>query len=203
MIIVGLTGGIASGKSTVAGMLAAKGALVLDADRIAREVVEPGRPAWQEIVAWLGEEYLAPDRSLDRRRIGDLVFRDAGARSRLNSIVHPRVGEELLARAAQAGRDRPGAGMLVYDVPLLIEAGMHRLVDVVLLVYVPRETQLERLRARDGLSREEAEARVAAQMPLDAKRSYAHHVIDNSGTVAETALQVNRAWEKLTAGAKE
>ncbi len=199
MVVVGLTGGLASGKSTVAGFLAQKGALVLDADCIAREIVEPDQPAWSEIAAWLGEEYLRPDRSLDRIRIGNLIFHDAAARDRLNRIIHPRVREELLARTALVRRDLPAGGVLVYDVPLLIETEMHLLVEAVIVVYVPRTMQIERLVRRDGLSRTEATARLATQMPLDEKKQYARYLIDNSGSRGETRDQVNLVWEKLVA----
>lgn len=202
MVLVGLTGGIASGKSTVADLLAQKGALVFDADHIARKVMEPGCPAWYEISGWLGQEYLRPDLSLDRVRIGKLIFHDAAARAKLNRIIHPRVREELLIRTAQVRRDLPAGRVVVYDVPLLIEAEMHCLVEVVLLVYVPRAVQIERLIRRDGLSRAEAVARLATQMPLDKKKQYAHHVIDNSGALTETTRQVNLIWGKLARGEK-
>lgn len=197
MIIIGLTGGIASGKSTVARMLEERGALVLDADRIARETVLPGRPAWREIVDWLGEAVLLEDGSIDRARLGELVFNDHRLRQKLNDIVHPRVGEEMLARTAEI-RSKDPAAVIVYDLPLLVEAGLHRVVDLVLLVFVPPAVQLARLRRRDKLSRKEALARVKAQLPLEEKKKYAHTVIDNSGTVEETAVQVERFWEMLS-----
>lgn len=200
MVIVGLTGGVASGKSTVARLLAEKGAAVLDADEIAREVVEPNRPAWQEIVDWLGRAIIREDGSLDRNRLGKLVFRDREARLKLNRIVHPRVGEELLSRTAEIRRRDPSA-VVVYDVPLLIEAGMHKVVDLVLLVYIPAAVQLARLRRRDNLTRAEALARIHAQMPLNEKKKHAHTVIDNSGSLKETARQVDRFWESLHRGA--
>jgi dephospho-CoA kinase len=196
MLIVGLTGGIASGKSLVARMLERKGALVLDADAIAREVVAPGAPAWREIVDWLGESILLADGSIDRGRLGRLVFSDAAARQKLNAIVHPRVGQELIDRTGAIERRNPGA-VLVYDVPLLIEAGMQQHVDRVLLVYVTPEIQLQRLQRRDKLTRDEALARVKAQMPLEEKKNYAHTVIDNNGTIRQTARQVARFWADL------
>jgi len=196
MFIIGLTGGIASGKSTVAGMLSAKGALVICADQISREVVEPGRPAWRELVEWLGREILQEDGTIDRARLGQIVFHDPAARRKLNAIVHPRVGEEIAARTERLRRENPGA-VLVYDIPLLIEAGMQDLTDLVLLVYVTPEVQLKRLQERDGLSREEALARIRSQMPLKKKRQYARVIIDNSGTLEETARQVDRFWENL------
>jgi dephospho-CoA kinase len=196
MIIIGLTGGIATGKSTVARMLAAKGALLIDADEIAREVVEPGEPAWREIVAWLGESVLLADGAIDRERLGRLVFSDAAIRRKLNAIVHPRVGQEFAARTAEIRRRDPGA-VLVYDIPLLIEAGLQHLVDWILLVYLPPEIQLRRLQLRDNLSREEALARVSSQMALDEKKNFADTVIDNSGTIRQTARQVERSWAQI------
>lgn len=196
MIIVGLTGGIASGKSTVARMLARKGALILDADVIAREVVEPGRPAWQEIVNWLGKDYLKDDRSLNRQRIARLIFNDPAARQKLNRIIHPLVKKEMAERSASLKADHP-SGVLVFDIPLLLEAGMQQLVDLILLTYADPEIQLKRLQERDKLSREEAEARLHAQMPPEEKRRYAHYVIDTGGTIQQTACQVEICWRAL------
>ncbi|MEW5785017.1 MAG: dephospho-CoA kinase [Bacillota bacterium] len=194
MIIIGLTGGIASGKSTVALMLQSKGALILDADQIARETVLPGREAWREIVDWLGDRILLEDGSLDRAALGRLIFNDAARRQKLNAIVHPRVGEEMLARTAAIRRTSPHA-VLVQDIPLLIEAGLEKTVDLVLLVYVNPFIQLERLQQRDNLSREEALSRIHAQMPLEQKKQYAHFIIDNSGTTRDTGNQVDLFWQ--------
>lgn len=197
MLLIGLTGGIASGKTTVAGMLGRQGAVVLDADQIAREVVSPGRPAWREITARFGDAVIAADGSVDRARLGELVFNDPSLLRELNAIVHPRVGQELASRTDEIRRRQPEA-VLIYDVPLLIEAGMQNAVDLVLLVYVSPDVQLKRLRERDGFSEEEALARIGSQMPLDDKRKYADAVIDNSGSLEETAGQVRRFWYKLT-----
>lgn len=196
MIIIGLTGGIASGKSTVAKMLVEKGAYLIDADQLAREVVEPGRPAWRAIVDWLGESILLPDRNIDRARLADIVFNDPVMLDRLNKIVHPRVGSRFLAFSEQIKAQNPEA-VVVYDIPLLIEAGMQEMVDLVLLVYLPRESQISRLQQRDGISRSEAEARLNAQKPLEEKKEDADVIIDNSGTIAETARQVDQFWTKL------
>lgn len=196
MIIVGLTGGIASGKSTVARMLVEKGALLLDADAAAREVVLPGEPAWHEIREWLGPSITGAGGAIDRARLGALVFADPAARQRLEGIIHPRVMELFAARTAEIARQRPDA-VVIYDVPLLIEASMERLVDLVLLVHVSEEIQLSRLQARDNLSAAQALSRVRAQMPLAEKRARAHVVIDNSGSRAQTRRQVDRFWEGL------
>ena len=196
MFIIGLTGGIASGKSVVAKMLKEKGAHLIDADKLAREVVEPGQPAWQSIVDWLGNSVLTSDRTIDRAKLAGLVFNDRRKLEKLNSIVHPRVGSRFVAIAEEINKSEPGA-VLVYDVPLLIEAGLQEMVDHVLLVYVPREVQIERLRERDGLGRAEAELRLEAQMPLEEKRKYADTIIDNSGSLAETARQVDQFWQTI------
>lgn len=196
MIIIGLTGGIASGKSTVARMLVEKGALLLDADAAAREVVLPGRPAWHEIREWLGDSITGAEGAIDRARLGALIFADPAARRRLEGIIHPRVMELFAARMEEIGQRHPGA-IVIYDVPLLIEAGMDRLVDLVLLVHVPEEIQLSRLQARDNLSAAEALARMRAQMPLAEKRAHAHVIIENSGSLAETRRQLDRFWEDL------
>ncbi len=196
MIIIGLTGGYASGKSTVAGMLVEKGALLLDADVIAREVVLPEKPAWREIRAWLGPSITGAGGAVDRARLGALIFADPAARRKLEGIIHPRVAELLAARTEEIRQRHPDA-VVIYDVPLLFETSMERLVDLVLLVYVPEEIQLSRLRVRDNLSVAEALSRVRAQMPLAEKRARAHVVIDNSGSRTETSGQVNCFWEKL------
>ncbi|MFY9385554.1 MAG: dephospho-CoA kinase [Dethiobacteria bacterium] len=196
MIIIGLTGGIASGKSTVARMLEEKGALLLDADFIAREVVLPGKPAWREIRDWLGPSITGPGGAIDRARLGKLLFSDPAARERLNGIVHPRVMETFITRTEEIRRRHPDA-VVVYDVPLLIEAKMDRMVDLVVLVYAAEEIQLARLQSRDKLTAAEALSRLRAQMPLAEKRAYADVIIDNSGSLAETRRQLESFWKNL------
>jgi len=195
-MIIGLTGGIASGKSTVAKMLEEKGAHLLDADQLAREAVEPDQPAWQAIVDWLGQSILLTDRSIDREKLANLVFRDKKKLEKLNKIVHPWVGRRFIELSEEIKSGNPGA-ILVYDIPLLIEAGMQKTVDHILLVYVPRETQIARLQQRDGLSRRDAELRLKSQVALEDKRKHAHTVIDNSGSLAVTARQVDQFWQKI------
>ncbi len=196
MLIIGLTGGIASGKSTVANMLAEKGAYLIDADQLAREVVEPDQPAWREIVGWLGESILLPDRRIDRAGLSRLVFNDRVMLEKLNKIVHPRVGSRFITLSEEIRQKDPGA-VVVYDIPLLIEAGMQQIVDVILLVYVPREVQIARLKMRNGLDKKDAEQRLRAQMPLEEKKKYAHTVIDNSGSFDDTARQVEVFWRTV------
>lgn len=198
-LLIGLTGGIGSGKSTVAAMLAELGAAVVDADAIAREVVEPGEPALASIVAAFGSGVLDEHGRLDRRRLGRLVFRDPEARRRLEAIVHPAVRartRERIRRFAEEGR-HPA---IVWDVPLLFEVGADRLVDEVWVVVAPREERLARLRRRDpDLSPEELERRMAAQMPLEEKAARADVVIDNSGPLEATRRRVRQAWQERLA----
>jgi len=201
---IGLTGGIGSGKSTVARLLAELGARVIDADRIVHELQAPGAPLLAEIVRAFGPGILRPDGSLDRPALGAIVFQDPEARTRLNQIVHPRVGEEMARREREARE--AGAPLVVLDVPLLLEgrkAGTGTAArlgfDAIVVVWVTEAIQIERTMARDGCSREEALRRIHAQMPLGEKRGLADHVIDNSGTPDETARQVRELYAKLTA----
>lgn len=189
MLRVGLTGGIAVGKSFVSSVLAELGCRVFDADRIARAVVRPGTPALAEIVAAFGADVLAPDGTLDRAKLGALVFADAEARARLNAIVHPRVHAEQdrLLREVEA---RDPHGVAVVDAALLIESGGYRRFDVVVVVWCRPEVQLTRLMARNGLGREEAERRIAAQMSSEEKRRYADFEIDTSEGFEPTRRQV-------------
>jgi len=176
--LVGLTGGIATGKTTFAAALRAQGLPVVDADELARRVVAPGAPALAAIAEAFGPAVLGPDGALDRKALGRLVFADAGARRRLEAITHPairRAMEAETARLAAAGHD-----LVVYDSPLLYEAGLEGAVSLVVVVYAPREAQLARLQARDGLSRAEAEARLAAQLPIEEKAGRADAVVDNA-----------------------
>lgn len=196
MVVIGLTGGIASGKSTVSRMLAERGAQIIDADVLAREIVRPGRPAWREIVAYFGREILEEDGEINRKLLARRIFHDAAARERLNRITHPRVMRMTAALLRQIAQSKPCA-VAVVDAPLLFEAGMDTLVDEVWLVKVAEETQIKRLMARDGLSREEAERRLAAQMPLVEKIRRAHRVIDNEGPLSRTRQQVERYWKEL------
>jgi dephospho-CoA kinase len=179
MRIIGLTGGIASGKSTFAAALRALGVPVLDADALARAAVAKGTPALAEIASAFGTEVLAPDGSLDRRRMGERVFADAAARARLEAVVHPRI--RALFHAEVAARAAEGHPLVFYDVPLLYESRLEGEVELVVVVWAPREVQLARLVLRDGLSRQAAEARLAAQLPLDEKAARADVVVVNDG----------------------
>ncbi len=191
---VGLTGGIGSGKSEVSGRLREHGAVVIDADRIAREVVEPGTPGLAAVVAEFGEEVLLPGGGLDRPKVGSIVFSDPERLAALNAIVHPLVGERTreLVDAAPAG------AVVVHDVPLLAENGMGGMYDVVVVVDAPVETQLERLTGRRGMTEEDARARIAAQASREDRRAIADHVIDNSGSLDALRAQVDALWKDLT-----
>lgn len=199
-MLIGLTGGIGSGKSVVARMLASLGAAVVDADAIAREVVEPGEPALARLVEAFGPDVLNPDGTLDRRALGRRVFQDEGARKTLEGIVHPAIRTRTWERigALMATGRHPA---VVWDVPLLFEVGAGNLVDQVWVVTAPRPVRLERLRQRDpDLSREELERRMAAQMPLEEKVARADVVIDNGGDLATTRRQVEAAWRRHVLG---
>jgi dephospho-CoA kinase len=196
MLTVGLTGGIASGKSTVAAMLEERGARLVDADAVAREVVRPGQPVLEEIKAVFGPEMVDREGRLDRARLRERIFGDEDARRRLNALVHPavarRVGRELERLAAA----EPG-GVAVVDVPLLFETNTAHRYDQVVVVWVPREVQAQRLMDRDGLDRAQAEQALQAQMPLDEKRRLANFVVDNSHGLQETRKQVEALWSRL------
>jgi dephospho-CoA kinase len=196
MLNVGLTGGIASGKSTVARMLVEKGALLIDLDELAHALEEPGEPVWREIVRHFGEGILNPDRTIDRRKLGDVVFADREKLQLLDRLVHPAVFEVWRRRIGEIGKTRPDA-VVLSDIPLLIEAGLEPMVDLVILVYASPAEQIRRLMARNGFSREEAERRLAAQMPIGEKIAHAAIVISNDGPEEETRRAVCGVWEKL------
>lgn len=193
MYRIGLTGGIATGKSTVAAMLRHLGACVIDADQIAREMVEPGQPAYQDIVNHFGPQVLLANGQLNRPYLAKQVFNDVEARELLNWLTHPRVIERIEAlvdQLAASGYRLP----VVLDIPLLIEAGMADSVDQVWLVMTDRETQLQRLMQRDNLTEAEAKLRINAQMSLAEKADCAHCLIDNSGSLYDTQQSVCKLW---------
>lgn len=193
MKLIGLTGGVGSGKSTVAGMFADLGASVVDADEATHAVYAPGTDGFDAIVDAFGPEYVR-DGQIDRQRLGDLVFKDEAARLRLNAIVHPRVRDWMTARTAEA-MDR-GAEIVIQDVPLLFENGLQDLFSSTVLVYARPETQVARLVEQRGLPSDRARAILAAQMPIDQKRPLASIVIDNDGSLDETRRQVDEVWAR-------
>jgi len=196
---VGLTGGIGSGKSEVSRRLAAQGAVVIDADLIAREVVEPGTEGLAEVVGAFGDQVLRPDGELDRGRLGDLVFADPELRGKLNAIIHPRVARRMAELEQAAG---PGA-IVVHDVPLIAENGRAGAYDVVVVVDAPPKVQAERLVRRRGMTREQARARMAAQASREQRLAIADIVIDSSGSLTELDRQVGDLWAQLRRRAAE
>jgi dephospho-CoA kinase len=194
---IGLTGGIGSGKSTVAGLLAARGAQVVDADRIAREVVEPGTPGLEAIVAAFGPGVLTPEGALDRPALAAVVFADPEARRRLDGIVHPLVR----ARATELVAAAPPDAVVVQDVPLLVETGQAGAYDLVLVVEADTDTRVRRLVGR-GLSEDDARARISAQATDEQRRAVADVVLDNSGTVEALEAQVERFWSERVVPAR-
>jgi dephospho-CoA kinase len=190
---VGLTGGIGAGKSEVSARLAAQGAVVIDADAIAREVVEPGTEGLAEVVEAFGPEVLLPDGTLDRPRLGEIVFADPELRGKLNAIVHPRVA----ARMAELEPEAASGSIVVLDVPLIAESGRTDGYDLVVVVDVPRRVQVDRLVRRRGMTREQAEARMAAQATREQRLAIADIVIDNSGSLTELDRQVGDLWAEL------
>lgn len=197
MTLLGLTGGIASGKSTVAARLAEHGAVVVDADLLAREAVQPGSPGLAAIVREFGEQVLAPDGSLDRVALGAIVFADSAARHRLNTIVHPEVGRLSRARFGDAFAADPHA-VVVYDVPLLAEARAVEEFDLVVVVSAPADARIRRMVELRGMDEDEARRRVRAQASEEERLAIADEVIDTGGTLDQTLGQVDALWRRLT-----
>lgn len=196
MLKVGLTGGIACGKTYVTEQLRARGCEVIDADQVARKVVEPGQSAYQDIVQEFGPEILQPDGTIDRAKLGALVFADADRRAQLNAIVHPRVHETQSHWMAEVAERNPAA-IAVVDAALMIESGGYKRFDKIVVVYCTPEIQLARLVARNNLSVEEAARRIAAQMPSAEKLKYADYSIDTSGGFAPTDQQIETLYAEL------
>lgn len=196
MILVGLTGGLATGKSSVARIFQDNGAYVIDADELARQVVQPGKPAWRNIAQTFGAKVLNPDRTLNRAALAAVIFRNEAKRRRLNAIVHPRVAREQAKLTSAIVQKDPGA-IIVYDVPLLFEAGVDKRVDKIIVVTADRATQIRRLMTRNGLTRAEAVRRLRAQMPLRAKIARADEVIDGTLSFAQTKSEVERIVSQL------
>ena len=190
---VALTGGVASGKSRVAETLGRLGAVVIDSDRLAREVVEPGTPGLAEVVRAFGEEVLDEEGRLDRPALGRLVFADAAARRRLEGILHPLIRELGARREAEA----PPEAIVVHDIPLLVETGQEGLFDAVLVVDAPEEAQVERMTRLRGWTREDAEARLRAQASRERRRAAATHVVENTGTLEDLRERVTEVFEQL------
>lgn len=185
MKIVGLTGGIASGKSTVAGVFAELGAYIIDADKVAHEIVEPNNPAWRDVISFFGEEILNADKTINRERLGEIVFNNADLLDKLNKITHPRIMEKFKDELQAIRENNPNA-IVIMEVPLLYETHLERMCDLVVVVWVDRETQKDRLMRRDSISEDATVKRIDSQMDLDEKAKIADYVIDNRKTIEET-----------------
>jgi len=195
-LLLGVTGGIATGKSTVSRMLEELGAPLIDFDALARKVVEPGKPAWKDIVEYFGRQILQEDESIDRKKLSGVVFRDMEKRKKLESFTHPRIFEEFHREVTEIAARIPEP-IIQVSIPLLIELNLQYRFDKVLVVYIPRERQIERLMRRDGIGREAAESILKAQVSIEEKVGFADFVIHNEGTLEETRKQVEDVWGKL------
>lgn len=201
LYIIGLTGGIGSGKSTVGSMLAQLGAVVIDTDRVAREVVAPGSTTLQEIVRYFGHDVLQADGSLDRKKLGSLVFADETKRKILNKITHPAIKNAVREKLGQIEQRDPGA-VVVIEAPLLIEAGMTEMVDEVWLVTVAPEIQVKRVMERDGLSYEAAMQRIGSQLPSSEQMAYSDVVISTGQSLEQVRREIKRQWRRLKSAAR-
>jgi dephospho-CoA kinase len=194
-VVLGLTGGIASGKSTVSTMIRKRGIRVIDADIISREVVEVGKPAYHQIVELFGEDILHDNDTINREKLGALIFADEKKRNQLNRIVHPAVREEIFEQTKE--EKEKSAKAVVLDIPLLFESKLTHLVDKTILVYVDEKTQLERLMKRNGFSEDEAMMRIRSQLPLKEKIILSDELINNNGSIEETEIQLHEILSKL------
>ena len=196
MQVIGLTGGIATGKSSVSALLKKAGAVIIDADRIARQVVKKGLPAYREIVASFGEAILLPDGEINRSALGDIIFNDPRKKQLLNRIVHPYVRKEQNRQLKHIEKNDPDA-IVILDIPLLIETQTYMDLSELIVVYAPEHIQIARLMQRDGISKTDALARVRSQMPIEEKKGKATIVIDNSGTRENTRKQTLKIFQQL------
>lgn len=195
-LLLGVTGSIATGKSTVAAMLEELGAPIIDFDVLAREVVEPEEPAWKEIVEYFGKQVLNDDKSLDRKKLSDVVFNDLEKRKKLESFTHPRIQERFVVQLAEITKKDPNAIVQVV-IPLLIEINLQYLFHKLLVVYTPQEMQVQRLATRDKITEAEALNILQSQLSIEEKAGYADYVINNDGSLEETREQVEKLWEEL------
>ncbi|MFP4085250.1 MAG: dephospho-CoA kinase [Desulfobacteraceae bacterium] len=195
-LLLGVTGGIASGKTTVANMLKELGAPIIDFDVLSRVVVEPGEPAWKDIVDCFGPQVLLQDETLDRKKLSDIVFQDMEKRKKLESFIHPRIYEHFVRKVNEIAAEDPNAVIQVV-IPLLIELNLQYRFHKILMVYVPKEEQVRRLMHRDNIPEEQARNTLKAQLPIDEKRGYADYIIHNDGIIEETRKQVEALWLQL------
>lgn len=198
MTVIGLTGGIASGKSTVTALLKEKGAAIIDADKIAREIMSKGEPAWFEVLNYFGDEILNNDRSdIDRKKLAHIVFSDKAKLEVLNNITHPKIIEEIKRQVEEY--KKAGKKIIVIDAALLIETGLDKIADEVWVVAANEDIQLQRLMAREkDITKDEALKRIKSQMPLAEKLKFADRVIDNNSSIEETKKQVDKMWTKIS-----
>jgi dephospho-CoA kinase len=197
MMIIGLTGNIASGKTEVAKIFEELGAKIIDADEIAREVVEPGEAAWQEIVEEFGSDILNSDGSINRKKLGGIIFNDHRKREQLNRITHPRIMTKI--KETIDNYKKQNAKLVIVEAALIVEkGGLLSLIDGLIVVSTDEETQIKRIMTRDGLQRDEALSRIESQMPISEKTKHATYIIDNSESLEETRKQVEEVWEKIT-----
>ena len=201
-VLLGVTGGVATGKTTACRMLEEMGARTIDFDVLSRVVVEPGKPAWKEVVAYFGEQVLLEDKTLDRKKLSEIVFRDPEKRKKLEAFIHPRIYEEFIRLVKEYAAENPEV-IIQVAVPLLIEVNLQYLFHKILLVYIPAEMQIERLMDRDRISREMAIKMLSSQLPIEEKRNYADFIVDNSGSLEATKRQVEEVWKKLKEIQKE
>jgi dephospho-CoA kinase len=202
MILVGLTGGIASGKSLVAKVLKDLGAHIIDADKIVHELLEPGQQAWEEVLACFGSGIKLPNGTIDRRKLGEIVFSDPEKRAWLNGCLHPKVFKIYTEQVRHLCARQPDA-IAVFDAALLIETGYHQKMDKVILVYADEDQQVKRLMERECFSHDQAMARIRSQMPLGEKRPHADYVIENTGTREDTERQTREVFELLKKNMRE
>jgi dephospho-CoA kinase len=194
--VIGLTGGIATGKSMVSAILENAGTVIIDADQIARKVVKKNLPAYRQIVDTVGESVLLPNKEINRTALGNIIFNDPRKKQLLNTIVHPHVREETNRQLKQIKKNNPNA-LVILDIPLLFEADMHKDLAEVIVVYAPEHIQIKRLMERDHISQEDALARIRSQMPIEEKKRLATMVIDNSGTLEHTRKQTLEIFQRL------
>lgn len=196
MLIVGLTGGIATGKSAVTKMFEERGAVIVDFDVMSRDIVEPDTPAWKDIVDYFGESILNDDRTLNRAKLGDIVFADTEKRKKLEGFIYPRLFEEYNRRIREIEQSNPGA-LVLADTPLLFEANLQDFFNKIVVVYATSEQQIRRLTERDGLERDAVLARLEAQMPTEEKLKHADFVIDNCGSTEDLEQEVEKIFDEL------
>ena len=201
-LLLGVTGGIASGKTTVANMLRKLGAPIIDFDLIARQVVEAGKPAWKELAEYFGKQVLKENGNLDRKKVSKIVFGDMEKRKKLEGFTHPRIHKEFVKQVNEIAEKDPESIIQVV-IPLLIELNLQYMFHKILVVYIPQEKQIERLVERDGITEDEARNILKAQLPIDEKVEYANFVIHNEKSLKETKKQVEDLWRTLKSLQKE